>query len=65
MATAKDGTAADAGGESAGDAYITHLEGAAAALRQLLLTLDGAPGVSPYTAGAIAGGKKALADLDG
>ncbi len=49
---------------SAGDAYVTALEKAAAALRQVLLTLEGAPGVSPYTAAAVTDAKKALAKLD-
>jgi hypothetical protein len=48
----------------AGDVYIANLEKAVAALRHLIVTLDGAPGTSPYTATAVVKGKEALVKLD-
>jgi hypothetical protein len=52
------------GKAAAGDAYIANLEAAVAALRHLLVTLNGAPGTSPYTAAAVVKGSEALARLD-
>jgi hypothetical protein len=49
---------------AAGDVYLANLEAAAKALRHLILTLEGAPGISPYTAAAVTEGKKTLAVLD-
>ena len=48
----------------AGDVYVAGLEKAVAALRHLLVTLEGAPGTSPYTAEAAGKAKAALAKLD-
>jgi hypothetical protein len=50
--------------KKAGDVYTESLEAAVAALRHLLVTLDGAPGNSPYTNAAIVKGNEALAALD-
>lgn len=49
---------------AAGDAYISNLEAAVKALRHLIVTLDGAPGTSPYTASAVVTAKGKLAALD-
>jgi hypothetical protein len=49
----------------AGDVYMVGLEDAVAKLRHLIVTLEGAPGTSPYTAAAVADAKKSLAALDG